>query len=95
MASGPVDNKDGTYTVTYTVTAANTGSGAGTYDVIDILDPATGDGADPEETQTPPEPPPMEPIRVSVQADANVRPVGDNHFLRCTGLVDPQFSLML
>jgi uncharacterized repeat protein (TIGR01451 family) len=36
VASGPTRNSDGTYTVSYTVVATNTGAGPGSYDLVDV-----------------------------------------------------------
>ncbi len=40
VASGPTRNADGTYTISYTVVATNTGNGPGVYDLVDV--PAFG-----------------------------------------------------
>ena len=42
-SNSPVlDNATGNLTVTYTVLATNTGSAAGTYDILEVIDPQPG-----------------------------------------------------
>ena len=42
LSGTPTDNGDGTWTVMYTVTAANTGAGPGSYDLMESIEPGTG-----------------------------------------------------
>jgi hypothetical protein len=42
VASGPTLEIDGTYTVVYTISATNTGSGPGGYDLVDTFSPGDG-----------------------------------------------------
>ncbi|MCP3963929.1 MAG: hypothetical protein GY719_39335, partial [bacterium] len=41
-AATPVDNGDGTWTVEYTITATNSGTGPGVYDVVENFKPGAG-----------------------------------------------------
>ncbi|MCP4268257.1 MAG: hypothetical protein GY777_22235, partial [Candidatus Brocadiaceae bacterium] len=41
-AGTPVDNGDGTWTLEYTITATNSGTGPGVYDIVDDFHPGAG-----------------------------------------------------
>ena len=41
-ATNPVLNADDSWTVTYTITATNSGAGVGTYDLFESIQPGTG-----------------------------------------------------